>query len=160
VTEQVAKIIPCGHSFWLLNPATPYAQTLAVITAGQMRNLVLYLALFCLSTIAHGQSLEEKISDKLCDCFETIDESLEGVDVLTKFQENCIMQTLKVFASEINNISDTVKNLTDYERGQKFGRLISARTQVIMIERCDQFFYFMDKFRNGVFKTVNKGRSC
>src|SRR5690606_8011213 len=40
--------------------------------------------------------------------------------------------------------------------GQKFGRLISTRTQVTMIDRCDQFFYFMDEFRNDVFKTVNK----
>ena len=25
-----------------------------------------------------------------------------------------------------------------------------------MIDRCDQFFYFMDEFRKGVFKTVDR----
>jgi len=66
------------------------------------------------------------------------------------------MQTLQLFKSEVNKISDTIQGGTDYERGQKFGRLISTRTQVTMIDRCDRFFYFMDGFRNNVFKTVNK----
>jgi hypothetical protein len=100
-----------------------------------MRNLILYPGLFCSSTIGVGQSLEEKISDKFCDCFKIIDQSLEGVDVLTKFQENCFMQTLQDFESEIETISDTSKDGTDYEPGRKLGLLISVRTQDIMVER-------------------------
>lgn len=118
--------------------------------------LLFNLALICSSTATVAQSLEEKITDKLCECFNTVDKSLEGGDVLDKYQENCFTQTLRQFESEINEISDTIQGDTDYDRGRKFGQLISTRTQLTMIDRCDQFFYFMDEFRKGVFKTVDR----
>jgi tetratricopeptide (TPR) repeat protein len=121
-----------------------------------MKYLILGAILVCLRIISVAQSLEEKISDGLCDCFKTLDQSLNGNNVLAKYQEDCFMQTLRQFESEINGIPDTIQGGTDYERGQKLGRLINTQIEVTMIDKCDAFFYFMVEFRNEVFKTVNK----
>jgi tetratricopeptide (TPR) repeat protein len=120
--------------------------------------ILLGLTLVCLSSGSVGQSLEDRITDKLCECFKTVDKSAGGGDILDKYQANCLMQTLRQFESEINEISDTVQGDTDYERGRKFGKYISTRTQVIMIYRCDEFFRFMDEFRKGVFNGVDNDK--
>jgi tetratricopeptide (TPR) repeat protein len=85
-----------------------------------------------------------------------MNESSEEASVLDAFQKNCFMQTLRQFESEINEIADTIKGSTDYERGLKFGRFISTRAQISLIHRCDEFLDFMGHFRKGIFKTVNR----
>lgn len=120
-----------------------------------MRHTIIYLTLIFTPTILFAQTLEEKITDKFCDCFKTIDQSQGHDVVLTKYKEDCFAQTLKNFETEINQIKDTVQANTDYERGVEFGRMIGIKTQVLMIKRCDPFFHFMDNVRNGLLRNVN-----
>jgi len=122
---------------------------------------ILYFFLFFPSAISVAQTFEVKVSEKLCDCFSTIDQSQEGRAVLAKYQEDCFVQTLKLFDAEINIMMDTISagttfGDTDYEKGHKFGLEMFNRIQLTMIEKCDPFFNFMDNFRNGVFRTANE----
>lgn len=120
-----------------------------------MRYLILSSTLVLLTTALYGQTLEERITDKFCECFKTIDQS-QGQDyVLEKYKQDCFVQTLQGFEADFNKIKDTIRGSADYERGVELGRIISIKTQVLMIKRCDQFYYFMDNVRSGLLRNVD-----
>ena len=118
--------------------------------------LPVFFLLFCFTRISFAQALEEKISDNLCECFSAIDRTLSADDILAKYQETCVMQVARTFESEMKTIADTIQGSSAYERGQKLGQLISTRTQLVMIDRCDRFFHLMDKLRSQIFETANE----
>ena len=120
-----------------------------------MRHLILYLTLISTQTILFGQTLEEKIADKFCDCFKTIDQSLGRDYVLTRYKADCTTQALQDLQTEMNRIRDTIQGATDYERGLEIGRMIGIKAQALMIKRCDEFYYFMDDIRNELLRNVN-----
>lgn len=91
----------------------------------------------------------------MCECFRVIDQSLEKDYVFKKYSEDCLGQSLKYFEQELTKIQDTIKGQTDYQKGLEFGKTIGIRTQSLMIQRCDQFFYFMEKVKKEVFRTLD-----
>lgn len=120
-----------------------------------MRHLILYLIMVLTPTPLFSQTLEERIADKLCDCFTTIDQSPGEEYVFTKFKDDCLAQALKIIEAEKNSMMDTIDDGTDYQRGLEFGRKIGIKAQAIMIQRCDLFFQHMDNVRNDIFRNVS-----
>jgi tetratricopeptide (TPR) repeat protein len=120
-----------------------------------MKYLMLFILTISIWTSLNAQTLEERITDKTCDCFKTIDQSLGKDHVLKKYSEDCLVQSFKYFESELLKIQDTIRGETDYQKGLEFGKTIGVRTQSLMVKRCDQFFYFMENIKKEMFTTTD-----
>jgi tetratricopeptide (TPR) repeat protein len=120
-----------------------------------MKYLILILTTISIWTSLSAQTLEERITDKMCDCFKAIDKSIGRDNILNKYTEDCLLQALKYFEPELTKIQDTIQGQTDYQKGLELGKTMGVKTQSLMIQRCDQFFYFMENVKKEMFTTTD-----
>lgn len=109
-------------------------------------------------TSSQAQNLEEKIADKLCECFQSLNPTESNDLVLANYENECLKKFLnirEILGGDSTKVIDTLGANANYDQGYQFGHQLGIKSQASMVKRCDAFFRFMDDLRSGIFKTVN-----
>lgn len=109
----------------------------------------LFTFLFILSQTSFGQSIVEKMSPEVCECFNSkIDLNQSEETILRDFANVCVTGIMKNYENELKSFIDPNSSKSQYEQGREIGLKIYFELQNQMISSCDSFFEFIDRVKS------------
>ena len=118
----------------------------------ELMRLLLLLITLILYTVAHAQSIEDKLFKKMCECLTLATTQKKALDD-EKF-DNCVSSdsSLNKELEEYLPKDDSLRSPDGYEFGRKFFN----KNQIRLIHECDGWFHFIDSARYDFLNEVDK----
>ncbi len=120
------------------------------------------LIFFFISSLSYAQSLQEKVENQVCKCFNDNDLSLEDAfksDVLPQCFAKAIGKLEDDFIAEYTQHIDTTSTKTDYQKGQEYGKKLFTDMQHGLIKTCDSYYQLMSLLKKEMYVNFGKGAS-
>ncbi|WP_324028196.1 tetratricopeptide repeat protein [Maribacter sp. BPC-D8] len=102
-----------------------------------MKKIFILLSFLLTSNYIHSQTLNEKIYETTCECFNTT----ENLDRLTS--ESCYDKSVSQYETEIRELIDEGSEISIQEQAESLGYKIKSESFEYLIFNCEVYFNYM-----------------